>query len=106
MAIPLVPDELLGPVVAYFNPRRVILFGSAATGVAGPDSDIDLFVIVDDDTPAEKLTLAAGHESRRGFKRAVDIVPCRERTYLAKSAIAGTLAYDVARDGIVIYERH
>jgi len=106
MVVSPIPDELLEPIVAYFNPRRVILFGSAATGASGPDSDIDLFVIVDDDTPIEKLTLAAGHEARRNFKRAADIVPCRERTYLAKSAIAGTLAYDVARDGIVVYERH
>ncbi len=32
--------------VAWFNPRRVILFGSAARGLAGPDSDIDLLVVV------------------------------------------------------------
>lgn len=36
----LVPAELLDPVVAYFNPRRVIVFGSAARGEAGPDSDM------------------------------------------------------------------
>jgi hypothetical protein len=55
----LVPPELLDPVVAYFAPQRAILFGSAARGDAGSDSDIDLLVVVDDDTPAEKVTLAA-----------------------------------------------
>ena len=60
-----VPAELLNPVVAYFRPRRVILFGSRARGEAGPDSDIDLLVVVDDDTPAEKLTPEAGYEARR-----------------------------------------
>ena len=59
---PLVPPALLDPVIAYFNPRRVIVFGSVARGEAGPDSDIDLLVIVDDDTPAEKVTLKAGYE--------------------------------------------
>jgi predicted nucleotidyltransferase len=39
----------------------VILFGPAARGDAGPDSDIDLFVILDDNAPPEKLTLAAGY---------------------------------------------
>ena len=42
LAQPLVPLELLDPVVAYFHPRRVILFGSMARCDAGPDSDIDL----------------------------------------------------------------
>jgi predicted nucleotidyltransferase len=106
MAAASIPDELLRPVVEYFNPRRVILFGSAARGEAGTDSDLDLLVIVDDDTPSEKLTLAAGYEARRGFRRAVDVIPCRERTFRAKAKVAGTLAFDAARDGIVVYERH
>ena len=42
-----VPAALLDPVIAYFNPRRVILFGSVAHGDAGPDSDIDLLVEFD-----------------------------------------------------------
>ena len=54
-----VPAELLEPVIAYFRPRRIVLFGSAARGEAGPNSDIDLLVILDDDAPREKLTLAA-----------------------------------------------
>jgi predicted nucleotidyltransferase len=33
--------------------RRVILFGYTARGKAGPDSDIDLLVVVDDDTPGD-----------------------------------------------------
>jgi predicted nucleotidyltransferase len=42
MPAPLVPPELLDPVVGYFQPRRVIIFGSVARGEAGPHSDIDL----------------------------------------------------------------
>ena len=73
-----VPNELLDAVVTFFRPLRVILFGSAARGDAGPDSDIDLLVLVDDDTPPERLTLAAGYQSRRSFHRATDVIPCRE----------------------------
>src|ERR1700690_3491899 len=80
MTIPLVPPELLDPVVAYFNPLRVILFGSVARGESGPDSDIDLLVIVDDDTPPEKLTLKAGYESRQSYGHPTDVIPCREQT--------------------------
>ncbi len=49
MTAPLVPADLLDRVVAYFHPCRVILFGSRARGEAGPDSDFDLLVIVDDE---------------------------------------------------------
>jgi uncharacterized protein len=106
MVASLVPDELLGPVVAYFRPRRVILFGSTAQGAETSDSDLDLLVILDDDTPSERLTMAAGYEARRSFRRAADVVPCRERTFLEKSKLPGTLAYEAARNGVVVYERN
>jgi predicted nucleotidyltransferase len=51
---------LLNAVVEHFRPLRVILFGSAARGDAGPESDIDLMASLDDSAPPEKLSLAAG----------------------------------------------
>ncbi|MCW5773490.1 MAG: nucleotidyltransferase domain-containing protein, partial [Rhodospirillaceae bacterium] len=80
-AIPRLPAALLDAVVAYFKPRRVILFGSHARGTARPDSDYDLLVVTEDDAPAERLTLRAGYEARRGFRGAADVVPCRESTF-------------------------
>jgi len=99
-----VPAELLDSVVAYFQPRRVILFGSRARGEAGPDSDIDLLVIVDDDTPAEKVTLQAGYESRRAYRLAADVIPVRESVFQKKRNIVGTLSFDASSVGVVVYE--
>ena len=101
----LVPPELLNRVVEYFHPRRVVLFGSRARGESGPDSDIDLPVILDDDAPADKLTLRAGWESRRGYDRPADVVPVRDAVYRRRAKIAGTLAYEAEIDGIAVYER-
>lgn len=101
----LVPAALLDPVVAYFNPRRVIVFGSVARGEAGPDSDIDLLVIVDDDTPAEKVTLRAGFEARKSYRNAADVIPVRETTFRRNSNIAGTLSRAAFLDGVVVYDR-
>ena len=97
--------ELLDAVVEYFRPQRVILFGSAARGEAGPDSDIDLLVILDDSAPRQHLTLAAGYQSRRSYHRAADVIPCRASVFRRKSRIAGTLPYAAAREGQVVYER-
>ena len=74
LSVPTVPDDLLRPVIAHFQPRKVILFGSQARGDAGDDSDYDLFVIVEDDTPPERLSWQSKYEARRTYHRAVDIV--------------------------------
>lgn len=39
--------ELVRRIAEGFNPWRIILFGSHATGNPGPESDIDLLVIMD-----------------------------------------------------------
>jgi len=105
MSAALVPPELLDPVLAYFRPRRVILFGSVARGEAGPDSDIDLLVVVDDDTPAEKVTIKAGRESRRPYRLPADVIPVREEIWRRFSRVVGTLPYAARTEGIVVYER-
>jgi HEPN domain-containing protein len=97
-----VPPELLEPVVEYFKPQRVILFGSRARGEATRDSDIDLLVVVDDDTPPEKLTWQAGYEAHRS-RRAADVFPMRAETFERDRGIANTLAAEADADGIVVY---
>lgn len=105
MRRPSVPAELLDSVVAYFNPRRVILFGSQARGDATPDSDIDLLVVVDDDTPPEKVTLRAGTEARRSYREAADVFPVREDMFRRLSGIPGTLPRAAVLDGVTVYEK-
>ena len=101
----LAPPELLDPVVAWFQPRRVILFGSVARGDAGPDSDIDLLVVVDDDTPKDKLTYRAGMEASRSYRQSADVIPCREGPFRRFSKIVGTLPHAARTEGIVVFER-
>jgi uncharacterized protein len=97
-----VPRDLLDPVVEYFRPQRVILFGSRARGEATRDSDIDLLVIVDDDTPPEKLTWKAGYEAHR-TSYAADVVPMRAEDFEHDRAIVNTLAAEADADGVVVY---
>ena len=101
----IVPEELLRPVVTYFNPKRVILFGSQANGRADSDSDFDLMVVVDDDTPQERFSWQARYEARRNYHRAVDLLLCRESVFAAKARIPATLAHTVANEGVIVYER-
>lgn len=41
-------DELVQRIVATVRPRRILLFGSAARGQMGPNSDFDILVIMPD----------------------------------------------------------
>jgi predicted nucleotidyltransferase len=41
----LVLQRMLQKLIAEYAPEKVILFGSYAYGVSGPDSDIDLLII-------------------------------------------------------------
>ena len=40
-------DEIIRRIVEVADPQRILMFGSAARGAMGPDSDIDLLVIVE-----------------------------------------------------------
>jgi Nucleotidyltransferase domain len=102
---PLVPDELLRPIVEYFQPRRVILFGSAARGETGPDSDIDLLVVLDDDAPPEKLAWRAVSEARQGYTKAADVIPCRESVLMRRARAIGSFAHAILAEGVTVYER-
>ena len=102
MRKPRVPRDLLDPVVDYFKPQRVILFGSRARGEAGRDSDIDLLVVVDDDTPPEKLTWKAVHEAHQS-RRPADVFPMRAETFKRERNIVNTLGAEADTDGIIVY---
>jgi len=39
-------DEMVRRIVSQFHPDKIILFGSHARGEAGPDSDVDLLVVM------------------------------------------------------------
>jgi predicted nucleotidyltransferase len=105
VAQPTLPPALIEAVVAYFNPRRVIVFGSHARGDAGPDSDYDLLVVLDEDVSPAMLRLEAGYEARRDYRHPVDVVPCRESTFRRRARIRGTLCHIAATEGVVVYER-
>jgi predicted nucleotidyltransferase len=100
-----VPAELLASVVAYFRPRRVILFGSRARRDAGADSDIDLLVELDDDAPIERLSAKAIYAARSGYYGGVDIIPCRAAVLASRARAIGSFAHTILRNGVTVYER-
>ena len=100
-----IPPELLDGIVAHFRPQRMILFGSAARREAGPESDIDLLVVVDDDTPPEAFSAKSIYQARSSYHGAVDILPCRASVLASRARAKGSFADIVLREGVTVYER-
>ena len=70
-------DKLVQRIVEAVHPEKVILFGSWATGDAGPDSDIDLFVGVEPGRSTSEVAdqaYAAIRPLRQHLHQGVDIV--------------------------------
>ena len=65
--------DVIRRVVEAAEPEKIILFGSAARGAMGPDSDIDLLVIKAGKFHRRRLTTAI-HGQLRGSDAAVDVV--------------------------------
>jgi predicted nucleotidyltransferase len=65
--------DVVRRVVGAAQPNRIILFGSAARGDMGPNSDLDLLVIKGGKYDRWRLTLAIRRQLR-GSGAAVDVV--------------------------------
>ncbi len=70
-------DEVVRRTVAAAHPVRIILFGSAARGAMGPDSDLDLLVVVRDGVHRRR-TAQAIYKSLGGIGFAKDVVVATE----------------------------
>lgn len=69
--------ELVNRIVRVAHPRRIILFGSAARGTMGPDSDLDVLVIMRNGIHRRR-TAGRIHLGLWGFGIAKDIVVVTE----------------------------
>ena len=90
-------------LVEAYHPEAVYLFGSCARGQAGPDSDYDLLVVVDDGAGEERRRAGRAYEALRPLGRAFDVVIWRRTPYEAALKSATSLPATIAREGILLY---
>ena len=95
-------SEIAPKIGREFHPRRIILFGSYATGDQTADSDIDLLVIfpqaVDKSAEAVKIRRAIGH-----INTGVDVVVSSEQEVAEWEGVKGTVYYYARMEGRLIY---
>jgi predicted nucleotidyltransferase len=91
-------------IVATFSPEKVILFGSHANGRAGPDSDVDLLVVmpVTQSRAAQEIAI---RKALRRYRVPKDIVVTTPAAFEWRKSVPGTIERPAARLGRVLYER-
>jgi predicted nucleotidyltransferase len=62
-------QELVRRLAEFYQPERIYLFGSAARGEEGPDSDVDLCVVLPDDAPESLYRDRSIHRRFGGWER-------------------------------------
>jgi predicted nucleotidyltransferase len=68
-------EELVRRIVEAVHPLRIILFGSAARGEMGPDSDLDVLVVMQDGIHRrETAQLIRRHLMGFGFAKDIAVV--------------------------------
>jgi len=95
-------DEVVRRPVGVAHPDRIILFGSAARGETGPDSDIDLLVIKQG--VAHRGQLAGQiHRALVGVAVAVDVVVATPEDVEYLRDKVGSIMGPALREGREIY---
>jgi predicted nucleotidyltransferase len=100
-----VPD-VLKPIIERFHPVKVLLFGSVADGTDGPDSDIDLLVVLDD-APVERRRdlMTQLRQVTRVADVPRDLLVTSGDDFERNRDVLGTTEYGPAHHGVVVYER-
>ena len=95
-------DETVKRIVATVQPQRIILFGSAARGDMGPDSDIDLLVVVRDGIHRRR-TVQTLYRSLIGVGFATELVVATESDLRDFSDEPSFVFRDALREGKELY---
>ena len=97
--------EITRRLVEACQPVRVYLFGSAARGDEGPDSDLDFLVVVPAAAAEDVIRAGRLYHAIRGIGCAVDIIPWRKTDFEGRAAyVVAALPATVVREGRLLYD--
>ncbi len=97
-------SEIINKIALGYNPDKIILFGSYATGNPNEDSDLDLFVIKDTDLPRPLRTVQV-RKMLYGSMIPIDLIVYNPKEIAASKDNKHSFVYEVLNTGKTLYER-
>lgn len=97
-------DRMVKRIVKNFRPDKIILFGSHARGEAGPDSDVDLLVVmaVQGSVVEKRLEI---RQTLHHIPIPIDVVVTSPEDFAWRKDVVGTIEWPATREGKVLYVR-
>ena len=99
---PRVVDRMIQTVVASVQPLRIILFGSAARGEMGPDSDLDVLAVMPKGTHRRK-TAQQLYRQIRGLGVPFDLMVATSEALEVYRSNPGLIFQTILRQGTEVY---
>lgn len=91
-------------IAGQFRPEKIVLFGSYAYGKPGPDSDVDLLVVIDTTLTSRQQRLAISRVlSPRPFP--LDIIVRTPQDLERRLSLGDPFLREIIDRGKVVYER-
>jgi predicted nucleotidyltransferase len=95
-------NTLVRSIVAAVSPLKIILFGSAARGDAGPDSDLDVLVVMPEGTH-RRHTAQHLYRTIRGVTMPFDLLVATPSDLEAHGQNPGLVYRAVLNEGRTLY---
>jgi predicted nucleotidyltransferase len=96
--------QMVRRIVSQFHPEKIILFGSHARGDAGPDSDVDLLIVMPY-LGSRRQKQVEIRLALQGIRIPKDIVVTAPEEFLWRKDVPGTIERPAAREGKILYVR-
>ena len=95
-------DEMVRRIVMAVKPQRIVLFGSAARGQWGPNSDLDVLIVMRNGAHRRKT---AQHIYRNliGFPIATDVVVATQNDLARRSEDPSLVYHEALQEGRDLY---
>lgn len=97
-------SEIVKKIASGYNPEKIILFGSYASGTAAENSDIDLFVIKDSELPRPQRAVQL-RKMLLGSQVPMDIIVYTPNEVNNEKDEKYSFVYEVLNSGKTVYER-
>ena len=95
--------EIIDRLVEVLHPQEIYVFGSQASGRTHQHSDLDLFLVVDDDAGDLHELAGQGYLALPVTSLSVDLVLYRRRSVQKWAPVKFSLPYEVKKKGKLIY---